>query len=161
MLAAYERHPDAFTSSAAERRQLPLAWWQARLAAEPLASEVVFGAFINDQLAGVAGLSFETRTKTRHKAKLFGMYVASEHRALGLGGKLVQVALEHARGRPDTALVQLTVSDGNVAARTLYARCGFVPFGLEPFAVRVGEQYVSKVHMWCKLRTDNKQLSSE
>jgi hypothetical protein len=31
MLEAYERHPDAFTSTATERAALPLSWWEARL----------------------------------------------------------------------------------------------------------------------------------
>jgi RimJ/RimL family protein N-acetyltransferase len=40
------------------------------------------------------------------------------------------------------------VSQGNQAAQALYQRCGFVAFGLEPFAVRVHNGYVAKVHMW-------------
>ncbi|MBS0426345.1 MAG: GNAT family N-acetyltransferase, partial [Proteobacteria bacterium] len=30
MLDAYARHPEAFTSTVAEREPLPLAWWEAR-----------------------------------------------------------------------------------------------------------------------------------
>ncbi len=36
MLEAYECHPDAFTSSVAERAQLPLSWWQKRLDDSPM-----------------------------------------------------------------------------------------------------------------------------
>jgi len=152
MLDAYERHPDAFTSSVAERADLPLAWWAGRLAAEPLANELVFGCFVDGELAGVAGLSFDSREKVRHKATLFGMYVPQRFRRLGLGRQLAAAALQHARGRADTRLVQLTVTAGNVPAQALYESCGFEPFGIEPFAVRTGAGYVSKVHMWCKLR---------
>ena len=45
-------------------------------------------------------------------------------------------------------IVQLTVTDGNRAARTMYEQCGFVPFGLEPFAMAVGAGFMSKIHMW-------------
>ena len=45
----------------------------------------------------------------------------------------------------------LTVTAGNVAAINLYRRCGFVQFGLEPMAVRVGEEYFDKIHMWREL----------
>ncbi len=152
MLEAYERHPDAFTSSVAERADLPLAWWAGRLAAEPLDNELVFGRCVDGALAGVAGLSFESIEKARHKATLFGMYVPQRFRKLGLGRQLVAAALQHARSRADTLLVQLTVTAGNVPARTLYESCGFEPFGTEPFAVRADAGYVSKVHMWCKLR---------
>src|SRR5690348_5629840 len=75
MLEAYEHHPDAFTSSVAERASLPLSWWEARVQPDPQALEMVIGAFRGSQLAGVAGLSFESREKARHKAHMFGMYV--------------------------------------------------------------------------------------
>src|ERR1700704_4320135 len=75
MLEAYERHPDAFTSSVSERAPLPLTFWESRLVEEPHPLELVLGAFREGELAGIAGLSFETREKARHKAKLFGMYV--------------------------------------------------------------------------------------
>jgi len=151
MLAAYERHPDAFTSSAAERAALPLSWWGSRLRDAPDAPELVLGAFEAHRLVGAVGVSFETREKARHKATLFGMYVGSEHRHKGIGRGLVLAAIAHARQRAGVKLVQLTVTDGNAAAVTLYERCGFVAFGLEPFAMHVGDGYMSKVYMWCDL----------
>src|SRR2546422_4033550 len=91
MLEAYEHHPDAFTSSVSERAALPISWWESRLNEDPCASAVVFGAFLEHRLGGVAGLAFETREKARHKATLFGMYVPLEFRQRGLGRKLVLV----------------------------------------------------------------------
>lgn len=44
-------------------------------------------------------------------------------------------------------VIQLTVTAGNDAAFKLYQRCGFIQFGLEPMAVRVGEDYFDKIHM--------------
>lgn len=155
MLDAYARHPDAFTSSAAERAALPLAWWEARLAPGPDARECVIGAFVHDgtaeALAGVAGLSFEAREKVRHKATLFGMVVSPLHRGAGIGQALVEAALAEACARPDVHRVLLTVTEGNRAAEALYARCGFVAFGVEPQAVAVADGYVNKVHMACAL----------
>jgi RimJ/RimL family protein N-acetyltransferase len=112
---------------------------------------MVLGALEADVIAGVAGLSFETRTKTRHKATLFGMYVPEAFRHRGLGAALVRAALDHARSRPGVRLVQLTVSEGNRAARALYERCGFVEFGVEPRAMALNGGFVAKVHMWCDL----------
>jgi ribosomal protein S18 acetylase RimI-like enzyme len=154
MLEAYERHPEAFTSSVAERASLPLSWWEARVNADANAHEMVLGAYKGSRLSGVAGLSFESREKARHKAHLFGMYVPSNLRGGGVGKSLVLAVLEHARKRPGVRLVQLTVTQGNAPAQALYERCGFVPFGVEPFAVALGADFVSKVHMWCDLRVD-------
>jgi GNAT superfamily N-acetyltransferase len=152
MLEAYARHPDAFTSSPAERAKLPLTWWQSRLDDGAHVPDLVFGGFERDALAGAVGLSFETREKARHKSTLFGMYVADAYRHRGLGRALVATALAAARAREGVRLMQLTVTDRNADARVLYERCGFVQFGLEPLAVAVGSSYVAKVHMWCDLR---------
>ena len=118
------------------------------------AHEMVLGAYKGSRLSGVAGLSFESREKARHKAHLFGMYVPSNLRGGGVGKSLVLAVLEQARKRPGVRLVQLTVTQGNAPAQALYERCGFVPFGVEPFAVALGVDFVSKVHMWCDLRVD-------
>lgn len=155
MLEAYERHPDAFTSSVTERAALPLSWWESRLADEPEPRELVIGAFRDGQLAGVAGMSFETREKARHKATLFGMYVLPRFRHGGVGRALVGAVLDETRARDGIKVVQLTVTRGNDAAQLMYERCGFVTFGIEPFAVAVGPVFVSKVHMWCALGASN------
>ena len=41
----------------------------------------------------------------------------------------------------------LTVTETNVAARTLYEKFGFRSFGIEPRAIRVGDTYFDKNHM--------------
>jgi ribosomal protein S18 acetylase RimI-like enzyme len=159
MLEAYARHPEAFTSSVAERAALPLSWWESRLATGAQAADVVLGAVDGERLAGVAGLGFETREKVRHKATLFGMYVPAEFSKLGLGRRLVMTVLEHAKSRGGIKLVQLTVTQGNTGAKALYERCGFAVFGIEPFAVAVGNGFVAKVHMWRDLETLDTQQS--
>ncbi|MFW0757965.1 GNAT family N-acetyltransferase [Pseudomonas sp. H11T01] len=148
MLEAYGLHPEAFTSSVAERAAMPLAWWESRLTSD---LDRVLGAFEGDNLVGIVGLAFEPREKARHKATLFGMYVSAGFRHGGLGYQLVQAALAEARVHQGLKLIQLTVTAGNNAAFALYQRCGFVQFGLEPLAVRVGEEYLDKIHMWREL----------
>ncbi|MCF4995982.1 GNAT family N-acetyltransferase [Pseudomonas syringae] len=145
MLEAYDRHPQAFTSSVRERAAMPLAWWEGRLTSK---FDVVLGAFDAGRLGGIVGLAFEPREKARHKATLFGMYVSADFRQQGMGHQLVHKALDEARDHPALKVVQLTVTAGNDAAFKLYQRCGFVQFGLEPLAVRVGEDYFDKIHMW-------------
>ena len=148
MLEAYDRHPQAFTSSVRERATMPLSWWEARLTSK---LDAVLGAFEGGTLAGIVGLAFEPREKARHKATLFGMYVSADFRRHGLGHELVQAALTEAHSHPALKLIQLTVTAGNDAAFNLYQRCGFIQFGLEPLAVRVGEDYFDEIHMWREL----------
>ncbi|TEA63295.1 MULTISPECIES: GNAT family N-acetyltransferase [unclassified Pseudomonas] len=146
MLEAYDRHPQAFTSSVRERAVMPLSWWESRLTSK---FDAVFGAFEDGRLAGIVGLAFEPREKARHKATVFGMYVSADFRQRGLGLKLMEAVLGEAQQHPALKVIQLTVTAGNDAAFQLYQRCGFIQFGLEPMAVRVGEDYFDKIHMWC------------
>lgn len=145
MLEAYGAYPQAFTSSVAERAAMPLSWWQKRLD-NPL--DRLLGAFEGQTLAGIVGLAFEPREKARHKVTLFGMYVTEAYQQHGLGRQLVEAALAEARRHPRLKLIQLTVTAGNAAAFALYQRCGFIQYGLEPLAVRVGEAYFDKLHLW-------------
>ena len=153
MLDAYARRPDAFTSTVAERASLPLAWWRSRLAEGERPAEMVLGVRREGRLDAVAGLAFEKRERLRHKALLFGMWVAPEARRRGVGRTLVEAVLAQAGARAGIALVQLTVTQGNLEAQALYERCGFRPFGIEPMAVAAGEtgHFVAKVHMWCNI----------
>ena len=61
---------------------------------------------------------------------------------------LVKEVLRQAALKPDVAVVQLTVSEGNAPAVRLYRSCGFTEFGIEPFAVKSGNRFISKIHMF-------------
>ncbi len=148
MLDAYASFPEAFTALPEERAHLPLTWWAKRLIEGPKPNQMVFGYFENEVLAGVAGLSFGTRPKHRHKAHIFGMYVAEAYQRKGVGEKLLTRALEAACQRSGTRIVTLTVTEGNHAALQLYQRAGFTAFGTEPMAIAHGDRFLAKVHMW-------------
>jgi ribosomal protein S18 acetylase RimI-like enzyme len=143
-LRALLEHPDAFTSSHAEDSEIPLSTTERRL--EPDSPDWVFGGFVADELAGIVGLSRERRAKNRHKASVFGMYVAPEHRRHGIGAALLRRVIETAQLEGIEQLV-LTVTDTNAPARTLYERSDFRSFGVEPRAIRVNDVYYDKNHM--------------
>jgi RimJ/RimL family protein N-acetyltransferase len=147
MLQAYAGEPEAFTSTVSEREPLPLDWWASRISDRPRSSGLVLGAFDGDRLVGVAGLRFGRRERTKHKATLFGMHVLPEFRGRGTARALVEAVLNAAESTPGTRVVQLTVTQSNAAAIQLYESCGFAPFGIEPLAIKLGEQFVSKIHM--------------
>ncbi len=148
MLQAYATEPDAFTSTVPEREPLPLEWWAARVSDQPEAAELALGAFDGARLVGVVGLRFERRARTLHKATLYGLFVLPDFRRHGVARGLVEAVLEEARSTPGLRVVQLTVTETNAPAIRLYQSCGFQPFGTEPLALRVGDGFVGKVHMW-------------
>jgi len=144
-LRGLQEHPAAFTSSHAEDSELPLATTERRLA--PGSLDWVFGAFAASELAGVVGLAREPRAKNRHKAAVFGMYVAPDHARHGIGTELLRHAIAAARSQSGLEQLVLTVTETNAGARTLYEKVGFRSFGIEPRAIRVGDTYFDKNHM--------------
>ncbi len=151
MLEGYALHPVAFTASVSEREPFPMTWWEGRVKDGDAAEEIVVGAFDGERLAGVVGLCFEQRPKTRHRALLYGMYVHADYAHRGLGRRLVVEILEEARQRDGVRIVTLTVTEGNREAEALYLKCGFASFGVEPFAVALDDGFASKIHMWLDL----------
>ncbi len=154
MLEGYALHPVAFTASVAEREPFPMTWWEGRVKDGDEAEEIVVGAFDERRLVGVAGLRFEQRPKMRHKSQLYGMYVHGDYTNQGIGQRLVVAVLDEARQREGVRTVTLTVTEGNREAETLYRKCGFESFGVEPLAIAVDDGYVSKVHMWLDLQAE-------
>lgn len=151
-LRGLEEHPEAFTSSAQEEAGRPLQWAQERLGpAFGRPHDFFLGAFRGETLLGIVGLQGRYRPKERHNATVIGMYVVPEVSGQGVGRALMQALLREAALIPGLEQLDLTVTEGNDAARTLYARSGFVEWGRLPRAVRIGQQYLAKVHMACPL----------
>jgi ribosomal protein S18 acetylase RimI-like enzyme len=109
--------------------------------------EAIFGCFV-PQLVGVAGIYRQPGPKSRHKAQLWGVYVTRTQRRRGVGSALVDAAVSFARSLDGVRLVQLCVSERAAAARELYRQHGFVSWGTEPAALRVGDEYVAEHHMY-------------
>jgi ribosomal protein S18 acetylase RimI-like enzyme len=133
-LEALERHPCAFAAAHDEE-----SGQSAADVAERLAAQAVFGGFVDDALVGVAGFATPALAKKRHKGLLWGVYVRAPVRGRGLGRALVAQVIGHARGR--VAQMHAAVVTGNAAACGLYRDLGFVTYGIEPRALKVGERY--------------------
>jgi len=108
--------------------------------------QVVFGAFIDAELVGVAGLRREPLEQVRHKAVLWGVFISPDRRREGLARKLFASVLSFARDE-GVLQIQLCVNAENDRARQLYRSLGFKPFGLEPRAMRIGDKYFDEEHM--------------
>jgi RimJ/RimL family protein N-acetyltransferase len=147
-LRGLREHPDAFTSSFEEENLRPPADTEKRLSAA--SDTVMWGGFIDGTLAGVVGMTRETRLKNRHKATLVAMYVAPEYGGRGLGLALVTTVVQAAKAAGLELLV-LTVTEGNRQAAALYERAGFAAFGVEPDAIRVNGVPYGKQHMYLQL----------
>jgi ribosomal protein S18 acetylase RimI-like enzyme len=150
MLTAYDLCADAFTTTAQERLNEPESFWSKRIA-DPAGLSNAFGAFNAQTLIGSVALEFSQKTKTRHKACVIGMYVSAEARGTGAGRALMNAAIDFAMAKPEIALLNLTVTEGNEVAINLYRSLGFQLIGVEPMAILTPSGYQGKVHMWLPL----------
>jgi ribosomal protein S18 acetylase RimI-like enzyme len=132
--------PDAFTSTYEYESIQPLSYFTDRLS-----NAAVFGAFHGAALLGVAGFYVQPGAKHAHKGTLWGMYVRPAARRGGVGRRLVEAVLAHARTAVE--LIQLVVVSENHGARQLYARLGFVEYGIEKRAAKYRGRYHDDVLM--------------
>ncbi len=145
-------HPEAFTSSFEEELQRSTAWAAKRLAVDAARPHDFFlGAFAGEALCGAVGLQGRYRTKERHNATVVGMVVAPEMRGKGVGRALMEALLQKAGALPQLVQLDLTVTEGNPAAQSLYEHCGFQTFGVHQRAICVDGVYHAKAHMALQL----------
>jgi RimJ/RimL family protein N-acetyltransferase len=139
-LEALAAHPEAFASAFAREQEKPLAWFEERLTTSD-----VFGAFIAEELVGVAGFWRQGGAKTEHKAVLWGMYVRPDARNSGVARRLVDAVAAHAAARVEQ--LQLAVVSENAAAIRLYTAAGFVEYGREAEALKLDGRYFDEILM--------------
>jgi ribosomal protein S18 acetylase RimI-like enzyme len=115
--------------------------------ARPAAEAFVLGAYAGGALVGSVGVARAGLRKLRHRATLWGMYVAPEQRRLGLGRALMREAIERAGAMPGVEALALSVDAENEAAKALYRAHGFVTWGIEPDAFRAAGASIAEEHM--------------
>jgi ribosomal protein S18 acetylase RimI-like enzyme len=145
-LEALERGPRAFAESPEEHRKLSVEVFSARLR-EGWPDNFVVGAFQGEALMGMAGFLRSGGIKTRHKGRIWGVYLNDAARGRGLATKMLEALLDIARGLEGLTCVTLTVGEGNSKAIELYRRLGFREYGLDPCALRVEGVCVAELLM--------------
>lgn len=118
--------PRAFATTYAEHARLTEADWRERSGPQ---GHPTWLAFVGDRPAGSVTILWPGRSEWSDEPRIVAMWVAPPSRGTGLGRRLLQAALDHARdgGMPR---VFLDVADDNEPAKALYARLGFVPTGV-------------------------------
>lgn len=103
----------------------------------------IFGAWNGTgNLVGTAGLFARAGVKLLHKGVLFGLFVAPDWRAKGIGRALVQHVIREAPSSMEA--LQLAVATSSTPAVRLYRECGFREYGLERRALKIGGDYVDE-----------------
>jgi len=101
--------------------------------------------------SGVAGFYREKGPKSRHKGRVWGVYVTPEARSAGMGRRVMQALLRRINSIDGLDQVLLSVAATQMPAIRLYRSLGFKSFGTEPRALRIGERYIDEQHMVLRL----------
>lgn len=144
-LLAIESSPTTIWPTHEEESARSLEEVEARI--QTTATQIVFGAFSGPNLIGIAGLRRDSLLQVGHKGVVWGVLVDQSQRGRGLARKLLEAVVVHARNSWALVQLNLTVNTENVAAKNLYESMGFVIFGVEPRAMRVGTQFFDEQHM--------------
>lgn len=139
-LQALKTDPIAFGSSYEEEESLAEAEWQSRM------KNALF-AVSDDKPVGTITYVFSDRVKTKHIARIFGVYVDPNYRGRGFGKKLLRNALELIQKNKGVVKIQLMVNQDQDAAVELYKDMGFVIVGQIKKEIKVGEQFYDELIM--------------
>ena len=149
-LEALERDAEAFSSSVEDHLKLSRDEIRRRLTTDP-ANNFVLGVFASGKLLGTAGFVRETQPKLRHKGRVWGVYLNAELRGKGIGRRLMRAVLERAAKIDGVEQILLSVATTQTAAVALYRSLGFIPWGREEGALKIGERYIDEEYLALQL----------
>lgn len=142
-LQSLRLHPEAYLSSYESEKKLSIVTTRIRL--EPSENNFTLGAFDGEErLVGIVTFFRESRPKIDHKANIYSVYVDSDVRKQGVGRRLMVELIAWARLLPGLEILNLTVTSNNVAAKRLYESLGFICYGTEPKAMKLGDEYLDE-----------------
>ncbi len=133
-LEALQNYPAAFQATYETAAKLPLESF-----AQRLEHYALFGGFRDGELCGFVGFQPLKNPRIAHKGILWGMYVKEKARGTGLADAMIVAVLEYAGQHVEQVI--LSVIAENAHARHFYKKMGFERYGMEPRALKIGDNY--------------------
>ncbi|OKP67146.1 acetyltransferase [Paenibacillus sp. P3E] len=144
------QNPEAFLSSYESESKISMVTTRIRL--EPSDDNFTLGAFdAEEKLVGIVTLFRESRPKIRHKAHVYSVYVDPCARKQGVGRVLMLELIKRAKQVPGLEILNLTLTSTNLSAKRLYESLGFIRYGTEPRAMKLGVDYQDEDLMFLPL----------
>lgn len=149
-LKAVTLEPQAFANTPKSIQDTPEAEWRKYLSNtwQGNGKEVYF-AKVDGQVVGMAGVYRlpPERAKEGHIASIEAVYVKPGFRRQGIGTELILKILELVKQDPTITIIKLEVGELQTDAIAMYESLGFKSTGVNPWAIKVGDQYYNSVFM--------------
>ena len=152
-LVALQNSPESFASSYEDEVLFSDDVWKNRVAAAfERDHAIAIYAETDGVLVGMAGAGWSPKTKLRHVAEVYAVYVKPSHRGKGIGKALMRRLLDDLKALPQIEKVKLSVTDSNQAAVSLYLRLGFEIVGRAERELQVDGRYydLQNMEMWLR-----------
>ena len=107
----------------------------------------VMGAFDDEAFVGFARFVQEPGKKERHKGHVYGVYVTASHRGRGVAKAMIGALVAEVKKGASCEQLLLAVGVFNEGARAVYRALGFLPYGVEPRALKAGGVYLDEEQM--------------
>ncbi|WP_372844600.1 N-acetyltransferase family protein [Psychrobacter sp.] len=139
-LSALKKSPEMFGSTYIAEVEKSLNFFK-----NCLSSSIVFGAYHENRIIGLATLTQESGIKFSHKATLSSVFIEPEFQQKGVAGNLLSAVIDYSKKYVEQIL--LTVADDNKPSIHLYKKFGFEVYGIEIQAMKDNGQYIDEVLM--------------
>jgi ribosomal protein S18 acetylase RimI-like enzyme len=148
-LRALREHPEAFGQPYAEAVLLTPDEVRERATTTWLRGDnrVFVAESADGALVGMLGVARESGERERHRAFVWGVYVAPEARSQGIAGRLLAAAIDWCRALDGVLQVHLSVAANNAPAITVYRQAGFAWCGRTPRVWILDGQVLDQDHM--------------
>jgi len=80
--------------------------------------------------------------KHRHKATLWILFTQPAAQGQGVGRHLLELAIDQCKRDSELEQIQLSIGSESRVARHLSTSVGFLPYGIEPLAMKLGNRYL-------------------
>ena len=114
---------------------------------DQIANDLVYGAFIDGELTGMACAYVSPFKKMSHKLHVYGVFVHPAYRGKGIMKQLLERLLVDAFQSHEVALA--SVVNGNGTALALFLACGFVSYGVETNGLKIDNHSYDLILLRC------------
>ena len=150
-LEALRNNPESFASSYEDALLFSDDIWESRVkAAFQRDHSIGLYAEVDGVLVGMVGSGWSDRSKVRHVAEVYAVYVKPTHRGNGVAMALMRRLLDELKALPQIKKVKLGVTASNEAAVSLYLRLGFEIVGRAKHELQVNGRYydLHNMELW-------------